>query len=349
MVVREASRDILGVVNKLFSFLLAGLLTATMARAADNLKDRDTTAAARSPDADDPADKEYRKLMEDDDEAHQEVDRWIREAQEFAAKGAKGALDTLSGRVKERLAPVRKAYEEFIVTHPKHAKVRIAFGSFLNDLGEETAAVDQWEKALEVDPTIPSIYNNLANYYGHHGPVRKAFEYYGKAMNLRTNESVYCWNLATTIYLFRKDAMDYYTLDETGVFDKALDYYRQALRLDPTNFILAADYSESFYGTKPPRWKDGLAAWEDTLKIAKTDVEREGVHVHFARIKLKLGKLEEAQRDLNGVTNEMYAALKATLQKNINAARTKATNAAVDTPAGTNSPPAEFKSVAPAK
>ncbi len=285
--------------------------------------------SGQAPDPNDPAEGEYRKIMEEDDAAHQQADKIIREAQEFASKGAKSAVDTVGGRVKDLLAPVRKSYEDFIARHPKHARARIAFGSFLNDQGEEDAAADQWEKALAVDPSIPSIWNNLANYYGHRGPVKKAFEYYAKAMTLRTNETVYCWNLATTIYLYRKDAMEYYNLDETKVFDKALDLYHQAVRLDPTNFVLASDYSESFYGTKPPRWKEGLAAWEETIKIAQTEVEREGIHIHYARIKTKLGRWDEAQRDLNSVTNAMYLGLKATLQKNLDSERAKATNGPV--------------------
>ena len=123
---------------------------------------------------------------------------------------------------------------------------------------------------------IPRAWNNLANYYGHRSPVKKAFEYYAKAIELDGNESVYYHNLAVTVYLFRTDAEEYYHLTEQQVFDKALDLYRKAIALDPDNFVLFSDYAESFYGTKPPRWQDGLAAWTEALKIAHDDLERRG-------------------------------------------------------------------------
>jgi cytochrome c-type biogenesis protein CcmH/NrfG len=87
--------------------------------------------------------------------------------------------------------------------------------------------------------------------------------------------------------MYRKDAREYYHLEEQQVFDKALALYRQAIKLDPDNFVLFTDYAESFYGTNPPRWKDGLAAWTEAFKIAHDDGEREGVYIHLARIHLK--------------------------------------------------------------
>ena len=41
-----------------------------------------------APDANDPVEKEYKKLMDDDDAAQAEVDQWIRDNQEAATRGA---------------------------------------------------------------------------------------------------------------------------------------------------------------------------------------------------------------------------------------------------------------------
>jgi tetratricopeptide (TPR) repeat protein len=315
------------IVNQPLWTLLAIFLAANAPICAERAQSQPPAKAAAAPDPSDPIEKEYHKLMENDDDAHADADRWILEARATAAKGDKKLLDTLGLRIKGRLSPVRTAYEDFLARHGSHARARIAFGSFLNEEGEEDAAVDQWEKAREVDPSIPAVWNNLANFYGDHGPVKKAFEYYAKAMELDPTQSRYDWNLGMVVYLFRKDAMEYYHLDEKQVFDKAFDLYRQAIKLDPTNFVLSTDYAESFYGPRPPMWTEGLAAWEQTLKVAQSDYEREGVRLHFARIKIKLGRLEEAQRDLDAVTNAMYIGLKRTLQNNLDAAKAGPTNA----------------------
>ena len=213
---------------------------------------------------------------------------------------------------------------------PDSAHGCLAFGSFLNDTHDEDGAVEQWEKARELDPKNPAAWNNLANFYGHRGPVKKAFEYYAKAIELDGHESVYYHNLATTVYLFRVDAEEYYHMTEDQVFDKSLGLYRKAIELDPDDFVLFSDYAESFYGTKPPRWQDGLAAWTSALKIAHDDAEREGVYIHLARINLKLGNFDAARRSLNEVTNSMYTVLKGRLTRNLNEA---IVSAATNTPA----------------
>jgi tetratricopeptide (TPR) repeat protein len=163
--------------------------------------------------------------------------------------------------------------------------------------------------------------------------VKKAFEYYAKAIELDGKEAVYYQNLAVTVYLFRPDAEEYYHLTEQQVFDKALALYRKAIALDPDNFVLFTDYAESFYGTNPPRWQDGLAAWTEALKIAHDDVEREGVYIHLARINLKLGHYDEVRRDLDTVTNANYAVLKSRITRNLNAALAKAATNAPAPPA----------------
>ena len=285
--------------------------------ALSNLVKKTTGLSVRVSDPNDPLEKEYQKLLEDDDAAQEEVDKWIHDAEAFAGKGADTPLNTLQLRIRDRLGQIGKAYEEFLQRHPKHARARLAYGSFLQETGEEEKGVEQMEKSREMDPKNPAAWNNLANYYGHRGPPKKAFGYYEKAIELNPNEAVYYWNFAVTVYLFRQDVREYYHLTESEVFDKALELYRQAIKRDPKNFELATDYAQSFYGTNPARLEDGFKAWEDTLKIARDEIEREGVYIHFARINLMRGKLNEARNNLNSITNDMYAGLKGTLTRKL--------------------------------
>ncbi|MDQ6632150.1 MAG: hypothetical protein M3Y82_10420 [Verrucomicrobiota bacterium] len=315
------------------SNLLIGLLSALVATnqpaAVSNLVKRTTGASVEVANPNDPVEKEYLKLLAADDAAREEVDKWIRQAQAFEEKGAGAPQATLNLRIKERFTSVTKSYEDFLEKHPNHTRARLAYGSFLSETGDEFGGMTQWEKARELDPKNPAAWNNLANYYGHRSPVKKSFEYYAKAIELNPNEPVYYQNFATTVYLFRKDAMEFYNLNETEVFDKALDLYRKAMKLDPDNFILATDYAESFYGTKPPRYQEGLTAWNQALKIAHDEVEREGIYLHLARIKINLRQFESARTNLNAVTNEKYSALKTTLAKKLakEEEKAKSTNA----------------------
>jgi tetratricopeptide (TPR) repeat protein len=161
------------------------------------------------------------------------------------------------------------------------------------------------------------VYNDLANIYGHHGSVKEAFNYYAKAVKIDPTEVTYYENFATTVFLFRTDAKEYYNINEQQVFDKALMLYSNAMRLDPTNFALAADVAKSYYGIKPWRFDEALQSWTNAMSLAGNDLDRQEVRTHFARILTQAGRYDEARANLNVVTNEAYVKLKNTMLKNI--------------------------------
>jgi tetratricopeptide (TPR) repeat protein len=304
--------------HRAVSDLLAGLLVAVLA--ANSPPDATNVAA---PKADDPDDQEYRRILEDDDAAEKEVLGWMDTSDAFAKAGGGEPRLTLNLKIQKRLDVIKKEYEDFVERHPKHVNARLAFGSFLNDNNDQEGAFKQWEEARQLAPANPAAWNNLGNYYGQRGPATNAFKYYDKAIELNPLQPVYYHNLAATIYLFQNEAREYYHLEEPQVFDKSLALYRQAIKMDPANFILFSDYAETFYGLRPPRWKDGLEAWTEALKIARDEVEREGVRLHLARIHLQLGDYDQARTNLDAVTNANYAKLKDALAKNLKDAITK--------------------------
>jgi tetratricopeptide (TPR) repeat protein len=295
-----------------------------------------------------PVDRDYRRLLEMDDDAQAEVDKWIKEDQQFKEKGAESI--TLRARILQRFEPVKKAYEEFLQKNPNHVEGRLAYGSFLNDIGEDDSAETQWQKARELAPTNPAVWNNLANFYGHNGQVQKAFDYYVKAIELNPKETVYYQNYATTVYMFRKDAMEHYKITEEQVFKKAMDLYNKALALDPQNFVLASDVAQSYYGIKPPVTgnpeadkkaadklaDEAIASWVKALQLARDDTERQGVYVHLARLQINAGRLEGARKNLDSVTNEMFSTTKKLLLKKL--AKVEGSNAP---PAATITQPAK--------
>src|SRR6266550_7600880 len=111
------------------SFLI-GLLSALVATnqpvAVSNLVRRTTGVSVSIPDANDPVEKEYHKLLELDDTAQEEVDKWIRDDTAFREQGAGLGAATLRVRVEQRLKPVRDAYDDFLRRHPGHARAHLA-------------------------------------------------------------------------------------------------------------------------------------------------------------------------------------------------------------------------------
>ena len=278
--------------------------------AVSNLITQTTGVKVSVPDTSDPVEMEYQKIMAEDDAAQMEVDKWIRDAREFAVKGAPAPGDQLQLRIRARLDNVKELYNAFLKKNPAHAKARLAYGSFLNDIGEDAAGALEWEKAKEIEPNNPAAWNNLANYYGHRSPVKKAFEYYAKAIELDSKEAVYYHNFGTTVFLFRKDAMEFYNINEQQVFDKALALYDKALQLEPNDFLLAHDIAQTYYGIKPARTEEALKAWRYALGVARDDIERQGVYLHLARFEMQAGRFDQARKNISMVTHEMYGELK---------------------------------------
>jgi tetratricopeptide (TPR) repeat protein len=304
-------------VNDLTIGLLGALLATNQPQAVSNLVQQQTGTSVTIANPNDPVEKELLQLMTDDDAAADEVDKWIRDNDSLAAKGAGESREELNKKIRARFDIVRKGYEDFLRRHPDSARGYMAYGSFLDDIGDEDTAKVEYENARQLDPANPAVWNNLANYYGENGPVTNAFVYYAKAIELNSNEPVYYQNFATTVYMFRKDAEQFYGINEQQVFDKALALYRQAMKLAPGDFVLATDYAQNFYGIRPLRTNDALLAWTNALQFARDDNEREGVFIHIARIEVAAGRFAEARAQLDAVTNAAFLELKDRIEKNI--------------------------------
>jgi tetratricopeptide (TPR) repeat protein len=303
-------------VNELTIGLLGALLATNQPLAVSNVIQQQTGFTVEV--AADPETRELRDVMLADDAAQDEVNGWLHayDAQPATNQTAAASAD-LNRRIRARFDEVRERYDRFLKNHPNNARGFLAYGSFLNDIGDEEGAHLQYENSKQLDPKNPAVWNNLANYYGEFGEVKKAFEYYTEAIKLKPDEPVYYQNFATTVYLYRKDAREFYHIDEQQVFDQALGLYQQAMKLAPGNFTLATDYAESYYGIKPLRTNDALAAWSNALAIARTEGERQGVQLHLARVKIAAGFYEQASNHLATVTNGAYAELKQRLYRSL--------------------------------
>ena len=102
-------------------------------------------------DENDPAEKELRELMIADDAAMDEVDGWIKTNSIPQTNAVARTL--FNQRIHARFYVMRKGYEDFLQRHPNSARGYMEYGSFLNDIGEEDAAVTQYENAKQIDPS----------------------------------------------------------------------------------------------------------------------------------------------------------------------------------------------------
>lgn len=308
--------------------ILSALLATNQPQAVSNFVQQQTGVSVPIVNPNDPAEKELHQIMVDDDAALDEVNQWM--STNAIPRTNSVAMAEFNKKIVARLNIVRDEYATFLRNHPDSARGYLAYGSYLNDIGDEDGAEVQYLNSKQLDPKNPAVWNNLANYYGEHGELTNAFADYEEAIRLDPKEPVYYQNFATTVYLYRKDVREYYHLNEAQVFDKSLALYQQAMALDPSNLVLATDYAVSYYGIKPLRTNDALVAWTNALKIARDDNEREGVEVHLARIKIAAGLYEDAQGQIDMLTNPAFAGMKNLLVKSMAYHKSPQPNTSID-------------------
>ena len=315
--------------NELLLGLLSALLATNQVVAASNAVARATGIEVPVVDPADPVEREYQELLARDDAAQTEVDEWIKETGERADPAA---TLTLNARIKQRFEPVETAYVDFLRRHPRHTRARLAFGSMLGDLGRSDEALVQWEKARELEPGNPATWNNLADHFSHFGPTRKCLEYFAKAVELGPKEPLYRYNLATAVAVFRLDARDLYQLpDDQAVLRKAVELYREARSISPNDFKLATDLAQVYYLLEPAAATDaagrarakekfveeGIQAWTAAGKLARDDLDRQGIAIHLARFCGMYGRYAEARKYLAEVNHPGLADVKARVARSL--------------------------------
>lgn len=258
-----------------------------------------------------------RDIMQDDDRALADVDRWIKENSQLRVAGGGLSNAELHEKILSRMETVEAQYRAFLEEHPRHAEARTIYGAFLEANAREEEAMVQWNLSRLIDPTIAATWNNMANYHGHRGGVTNSFYYYSRAIALNPEEPVYFQNLGTTVYLFRTDAKSYYGIEEPEVFDRALALYQRAITLKPDDLALATDYAQSYYGIRPFRYEDARAGWEYALALAADELQRQAIHIHLARVAINGGKFDEARSWLAKVNLPEQAALKQRMERRI--------------------------------
>ncbi len=119
--------------------LLSALLATNQPQAVSNVIQQQTGVAVNI--AADPAEQELRKVMMADDAAQDEVNDWLHAFDALPGTNkTKEASAALTQRIMDRFDKVRAAYGKFLSEHPDSAHGYLAYGSFLNDIGDEDGA-----------------------------------------------------------------------------------------------------------------------------------------------------------------------------------------------------------------
>lgn len=265
-------------------------------------------------------DAEFKALQARDEDARQDMSRWLAETAAHDEHLGDKPQNVLSVRMEHRLQLVGTAFTEFRARHPDHGPAAALEQAFRADLNEDLEAIRRWEEGRAEDSESAAPWNELAHYLSHNGRIAEAFGCFEKSLSLGPSEAVYYFDYATAVLLYRSDAARVFKLTEQAVFDKVLVLYRRGMRLEPVSFARAADYARTFYLITPARRSEGLAAWQHAYSLATTESDRDEVRTHLARYAITAQHLNLARLYLDQVSDPRLDTVKESLQRRISEA-----------------------------
>ena len=120
------------------------------------------------------------------------------------------------------------------------------YGMSAQSNGDYAEALENYYEALklEEDPYDRSyILYNIGLIYGNNGDYSKALEYYHQALDLNSRMPQALNNIAVIYHYQGVKASEAENLEVAkSLFDKAGEYWRQAIRLAPNNYIEAQNW-----------------------------------------------------------------------------------------------------------
>ena len=202
-----------------------------------------------------------------------------------------------------------ECYNTALRLNPDHSEARMNLGTALHFLGRSHEAEESYRSSINQRPTAMTYYN-LANTQFRQGKVDEAIENYEEALVMQPTLYPARNNLGNVmLYLGRfEDAMSHYreavalkpdfamgyynigtTLELQGRLDEALASYRDGLRWKPTHIKAAA--GEASVLEKLGRYDEAIAVLDPLLERG---VDEPGIAIVFAALCRRMGRCDEA-------------------------------------------------------
>jgi tetratricopeptide (TPR) repeat protein len=152
------------------------------------------------------------------------------------------------GEVDEALDQFQKA----LALNPRYAEARYNLGLAFAQKGRIDDAMAQYQKALDADPNIAQAHNNLGNAFLQKGNLDQAIAQYQSALAIDPNIAQARNNLGDA--LLRK-----------GEMDEAVAQYQKALAID--SGIVQAHRSLGIILLRKGRWDEAIAQFQEVLRL----------------------------------------------------------------------------------
>ncbi|KXU35676.1 hypothetical protein AXK12_04735 [Cephaloticoccus capnophilus] len=201
-----------------------------------------------------------------------------------------------------------RAYDSLLSDNPKFAAAYAAYGYLLGKLGMEDEGVGMLLRANQYDPEIPLVKNQIGNYLAERGKPLEAVNYYLAAIRLAPDEPLYHYQLGTLLHNSRADFIRSGDWEAAAVDLASHEGFRRAAELAPERFELVYRYAESFYDLPEPDWDGALKLWGQLEAAAGSEIERQAIRLHAAKVCLESGRRDHARALLGTIDEAALAA-----------------------------------------
>lgn len=220
-----------------------------------------------------------------------------------------------------RLQEIADLYQGFVDDNPDHLLGWIFYGRFLNQIGRPDAALPVLARADEIDSRIAVVKQQLAAAFIDLGRFREAFPLFLEAIAIQPEEPVYLHQLGQFLHTYRDALVGDGAFDHRQIDRQMLEAFRQAAALEPENRDRQIRYAEAYDDLDEPRWEEALEHWSELERTAVSTREREAIYLFQARIHIRLGQWEEAEKLLGAISNPALFPTRDRLRERIDLSR----------------------------
>ena len=215
---------------------------------------------------------------------------------------------------KEEMQKMDRVFADLEAKYPQNAAIVNGHAEFLWSTEEHARAVEKWRAAEKLDPNFAPALDHLGDVAFGTGEVKKAAEYYERAVRNAPKNAAYHFGYANVVFLFRHDLHDATHLDSDSLLYESLKHFSEASRLEPLNASYARAFAETYYAIPKPDWSEALKAWRHLYDISP---QKDFALLNLARVQMKLGNKPEARASLAEIQDPKFERLKARLTERI--------------------------------
>jgi len=212
-------------------------------------------------------------------------------------------------------------YEVFLVTNPTHLFGHILLAKFLQQVGQKKEAIAFYLKADALNPNIAVVKQQIGNFLAEQGKPREAFPFFLLTTRLSPEEPAYHFELGNFIFIFH-DKLSMVDHDENLQLDQLMhESFREATRLEPTNFNYALRFAQSYFDLHEMNPSDALGAWTRLSENFKNRsiLEKDYFRLCQARLLIELERFGDANKLIHSVHSSSLEQDKHTLLKKASA------------------------------